>query len=361
MLYVAFASAWYTTASALFWATFALVVLGIVTLAISSFAWRSSLIKRRLLCSIVSCTRLLAAPEPVRENLEVFLEGRPVSDPYVIALEIANVGRTSIPSELFDKGRGLIFGLNAPILKILTVEHEPVSAPTPVFSVTNDMWELKPELIARGELIQLSLLTAGAVNGVAVNQNPLADVSVQVRDRQAWLAQRARRRSVIVVAIASCAFIVTALSLISTYNALKANAKAYETSNFAAVIGCHNLRHTVGLIQFSMKAAYSEIDVRRDGNGHLRSVGFGPSYKTHVTVAGDSLLGLLDAYSLATNQIPGAKFFAVQDTIATASNSLGKLPTEGIGSKASRDLKLISAGLKALSSKELRPSLCADN
>jgi hypothetical protein len=121
MLSVAFASAWYTTASALFWATIALVVIGIATLAITSVAWRSSLIKRRLLCSIVSCTRLLAAPEPVREDLEVRFDGQPVSDPYVVALEIANVGRASIPSELFDKSRSLVFRLNASILKILTM------------------------------------------------------------------------------------------------------------------------------------------------------------------------------------------------------------------------------------------------
>jgi len=262
MLSVSYASSWYTTPSALFWATFGLVLIGIATLAVTAVAWRSSLVKRRLLCSIVSCTRLLAAPEPVRGELEVRFDGQPVNDPYVVTLEIANVGRASIPSDLFDKGRSLVFGLSAPVLKILTVEHEPSSIPAPVFLAINDKWEMKPELVAKGELIRLSFLAAGPVKGLEVTENPLTDVSVQVRDLQTWLAQRTRRRNLLQNAVAICTGIFLSLvGIILGYNFGGMHARANlpapaPASNFATVIACHNLR---GTIERSYSASVSGV------------------------------------------------------------------------------------------------------
>ena len=359
MLNVTFAS----SASALFWLTGVIAVLTIGLLVIGAGAWRSSLVKRRLLCSVVSCTRLLAAPEPVRKDLEILFEGQSLSDPYVVALEIANVGRASIPSELFDKGRGLAFALNSPILKILTVDHEPAFAPAPAFSVANNQWEMKPELIVKGEVIQLSVLAAGPVDGLALNESPLADVNVQVRDREAWMAQRERFRNVLLGA-------VTALStaLLILFGNIVANEiakivdpqSANATGKFGTVIACHNMSQTVGLLQSSIYAAHSQITVTRDSTGRLRRIHFGSSYKTQAALAAAASIQLLDADILVTGRTPGTKFIAVRDTIGAASGSLGRLPADGIGSKADRDLQRISAGLKLLTSNELTPLACVN-
>jgi len=67
-------SSWYDASSSLFWATVTLIALTIAIVIFSILMWRAGKTRRALLCSVVSRTCLLAAPKPMRGDLEVRYE-----------------------------------------------------------------------------------------------------------------------------------------------------------------------------------------------------------------------------------------------------------------------------------------------
>lgn len=161
MITVDLTVAWYDSSASVLWATIALMVITVVGVLIAFYTWRSGIVRRSVMCTLVSRSRLLDAPPFVRNQLEVNFRGESVRDPHVVALEISSAGRAAIPSQAFDKGRSLIFKIDAPIIKVLTVEHTPSSAPKPALSSERDTFALGPELLVEGEIINASILTEG--------------------------------------------------------------------------------------------------------------------------------------------------------------------------------------------------------
>jgi hypothetical protein len=152
----------------------------------------------------------------MQEGLEIRYQNERVENPNVAALEIYNTRRDSIPSESFDKDRGLIFGIAAPIIRVLAVDHKPSSAPTPHVNATKDGLELKPELIVAKETITVSLLTEGPVKDFSVSLNPLNNVKVDIRDRETWQKQQTRWQTVagatvVLAVLVSVYFLLTSL------------------------------------------------------------------------------------------------------------------------------------------------------
>jgi hypothetical protein len=203
------AEPWFSSPAALFGATVALVALGIVAAVIALLSWRSQATRGHLLVSLTSRTRLFTAPQPMRDELEVRYQGDQLRDPYVATVEFTNVGRAAIHSESFDRDRGIVVELDAPVIKVLTTEHQPSSAPHPhIIASTPTLLELKPELIVGRESITTSLLTEGPVKKVKLNLNPLGDVTVEIRDQAAWEKQRRKRSTITTVAIGGLLVVV---------------------------------------------------------------------------------------------------------------------------------------------------------
>jgi hypothetical protein len=98
------ASAWYSPSSDAFWADLIALVVGIATIIVARQALPK---KRRLRCTTVSRSRLMNAPQEIRDDLEVSYKSQALSNPYVVALEFASTGRSAIPTDSFDNGRGL--------------------------------------------------------------------------------------------------------------------------------------------------------------------------------------------------------------------------------------------------------------
>jgi hypothetical protein len=196
---VEFATSWYSSASALFWATLALLVVGIATGLVTVMIYRSGTIRKCLLFSIISRTRLLTAPEAMNE-LEVSYQGERLTDPYVTAIELTNIGKSAIPSVSFDRGRGVELNLNVQILKVLAIEQRPLSAPKPSILADGTKFILEPELIARSETITVSVLTEGSVENINLIFNPFGEVEIKIRDRVVWQRQRNRQYALITAA-----------------------------------------------------------------------------------------------------------------------------------------------------------------
>src|ERR1022692_1409882 len=155
MFCMSVASAWHNLTSLSLWADVIAVLTLIVTIA---FGWQA-FARRRLTCTVVSRSRLMNAPQAIRDNLKISYEGRTFDDPYVTVFEIGSTGRAAIPSTSFDNGRNLQLDLVATIETILSVEVEPQSATKPSIVNNGSVLELKPELIARREVIRIALLT----------------------------------------------------------------------------------------------------------------------------------------------------------------------------------------------------------
>jgi hypothetical protein len=164
-----------------------------------------------MICGITSHSSLLTAPQTMRDDLTIAYQGQAVKNAHVVTLQISNVGRNAIPSSSFDRNRALIFGVSVPIAKVLTVEHTPPSAPNPVITTTGDQLELQPELIARNEIITISFLAEGPIENVSLIFNPLDNISVDIRDREALLTQWADRRALIMGASGIMAVLIIGL------------------------------------------------------------------------------------------------------------------------------------------------------
>ena len=172
------AAAWYSASSSLFWATAALIVLTVALVVVAVLTLRITVVRKSLSFTIVSRTRLLDAPQSVRGKLQVvFADDQPLEDPYLTVIEIANTGRSSIASKLFDSDRGMVFELGADIVEVLDVKRSPESAPLPRIISRGSIIELRPELIAAGEVVKASVLTKGRVQDTKLTLNPLARIS----------------------------------------------------------------------------------------------------------------------------------------------------------------------------------------
>src|SRR5262245_40236904 len=125
------AEPWSSSPAALFWATVLLVALAIVAAVIAFLTLRLTACRAHLLVSVTSRIRMFTAPQTMRDELEVRYQGNQLRDPYVITVELTNIGRAPIHSQSFDRNRGIVVELDAPVIKVLATEHRPSSAPHP--------------------------------------------------------------------------------------------------------------------------------------------------------------------------------------------------------------------------------------
>lgn len=182
---------------------------------------------------------MLSATQTLSGDLHISYKDRKLQNPYVAVVEISNVGRAPVAIDDFSQSRPLQFELQAPIVTALTVEHEPASAPTPRIVLEGKGFSLQPEVLVKNEIIKATLLTEGQPGNVKVSMNPFAAIQVQLRDREAWLRQRDKRRGVAaVISLISVAALTIALIIvtaISTSDASSRENNAYKQAYSALI------------------------------------------------------------------------------------------------------------------------------
>jgi hypothetical protein len=189
------AESWLGGPLSIFWETAAIVVLTLALVFLGILTLRTIVARKSLNCSIISRTRLLDAPKSMHGKLQVvFEDAPPLTDPYMTVVEIANTGKTSIASSLFDNDRSMKFNLGTDVIEVLSVERTPESSPLPKVVSSESFIELRPELISAGEVIRASVLTSGRVQDIKLALNPLSEnYKISMRDREVWQRQQARR------------------------------------------------------------------------------------------------------------------------------------------------------------------------
>jgi hypothetical protein len=346
--------------SSIFWLTVVLAIVTVIAGGIGFVTWRSGIIRKRLLLSITSRSRLLAAPKSMRDDLEISYKNEPLhGDPYVTAIELANIGKSPIRSDEFDRQRALLFALDVPIIKVLSSEHEPVSAPSPKVIANNGEFELQPELIARGEVVKIALLTEGRAGKIDIKFKPFGDVDVEIRDREAWIAQRSRRRA---VATAAAAIALTALLALTTVLAISTSAqtnKNFAQSEQAIVYAwCSTLVQSAPNTALSIQTAVSQIAPPKVGKANKFT--FTPMYYRFAADAERAIGDLVNAYNLAANSggIPLGKATNVLTQVPYATTILERLPREKTAATVVNDISTLSKIEGVLSSNQAIPSRC---
>lgn len=345
------ADAWYSPTSGTFWAD----VLALGCIVATIIMGRLALPRRRLSFIIVSRSRLVDAPEAMQGDLKVTYQDSTLNNPYVVALEIVNSGRSAIPSASFDNNQCLRLGFATPILKILSIEHEPTSAPSPSVTVHDGDLELSPGLIARREVVRASLLTEGIAEEANVVRNPFNDVKIHTEDRE---VSEARRRRILVFGTPVIAVMTVIVTVIAAYLSVQSSRK--QTITVAADVICLSVIEFGQSSQLAIHLVERDMSVSRLSDGRVHSLRFAPGYGSDLSNASyETQLFVTGSQSLRDSgvQLGAASQISTDDSQATV--ILKRLPKENV-QNASKDLARLSAITNRISNpKSAVPEGCA--
>lgn len=349
------------SASSLFWPIFSGLV-GLAAVIVGFLSWRSNLPRRRILCNVISRTRLVTAPTSVRDDLEVKFQSKLLTNPYVVIAEVSNVGKRDISSASFTRDRGLAFQLTSPILKILTVEYEPTSAPTPQIIARDSSFELKPDLLVAGEIIKVSMLTEGPVGDISVSLNPLGDVKVSTRDREKWLQRRiiggVAVFGILLIAVTVATGLYAAIDINNANTDYsQANADLSRANKTVKVIGCagvvlslQDASQSIGVLNALVMSFYKHGSSGLLPKSELRS-------EAHIAEVQASILSKAYSEARKAGVSVGTADRVVTD-LQNARNSLLRLANDKKRTDVSTDIAVVSKAYKAVNGTEGFPHGC---
>lgn len=168
---------------ATFWATVAAASVAIPsTVAIMWVTVRVGRPKRRLLYRMLVSAPLISADQHLRHGLEVRRDGRLLTDPHIVSIELSNQGRVDIARSAFDGAEPLRLDVGAPIIDVLSSATTPADRAIPSARADRNMLKIGPGLIASRQKVVYSLLLDGATPGVTCAAPELIDTDVRRQD-----------------------------------------------------------------------------------------------------------------------------------------------------------------------------------
>jgi hypothetical protein len=344
--------------TSIFWLTVALVALAVFAGIVGYRTWRSSIVQKKLLLSIASRSRLLAVTQAMRGGLEINLKGNSIQDDtYVTAIEVSNVGKSSIKSDDFDGQRPLVLELDVPILAMLPAERTPESAPPPkITSGDSSTFGIEPELFTKGEIIKLAVLTEGRAGRVSVKFNPLGDVAVEIQDREEWLAQRTRKRLVVtaVLSVVLLAMVIVSVVL-EVLVTVQADMHLANGNQFSVGAACSTVMAQAGNISETIESVYTEGVIAQVESGKVALPGYIQLLNNISKQVGD----LRGEYRAAANSgISLGPAASIPSRASKAIQILNELPKEKSQVKVLTSVDQLRAIADALSGAQAIPSGC---
>jgi len=274
----------------------------------------------------------------------VFADANALVDPYLTIIEIANIGRLPISSEMFDRGRGMSFELGVEVVEVLSVERTPESAPLPSIVGIGSQIELRPELIAVGEVIRASILSRDKIEGIALALDPLRDnFKVSTRDREALMRQRARRQKFMSIPLVALLIVEVIWLLTSLGQSLHSNNSAFNSVySLARGNACEGVQESAasltGAVVEQIRTVETVVSERGHSNPSAFDPKFAPTFASGLLILNLQISDLAsttsDAATLGINlkeskpTIQTAKRFAAILARLPASKTLGQQKTE---------------------------------
>lgn len=139
------------------------ILLGLTALVIAIvgiiYARRAVLPPRRQLdVSIVQVSPILTT---AHDKLTVEYDGRTIDAPHVCAIRIQSTGKHAISATQFDSGRPVVIDLKANVVENLGTESVPAGQAPPEIRISGTQVQIHPSVIAPGQTVDVSVLTAG--------------------------------------------------------------------------------------------------------------------------------------------------------------------------------------------------------
>jgi hypothetical protein len=186
--------------SGTFWLTAVLVVLTVGAIVVAIVVARQGTPKRLLIYGIRTATPMVQGPAGVSADIEVRRrsDGYELANPYHVEVLLENRGRTPIAAGDFSNGRPACFHLNAPIKILYELRPHPPGRAWPDLNVVvdDDVVELRPGLIAKGQRILIPLVVEGTPT---MTVDPLS-LNADVVEASLYERRRRRRSGSIVLA-----------------------------------------------------------------------------------------------------------------------------------------------------------------
>jgi hypothetical protein len=340
------ATAWYSLTSPTLWGD----LIAVAGVAATVIVGLRVLPKRRLRCTVVSRTRLMNAPQVVRDNLKVLYKDQELTDPFVTVFEIASTGRSAIPSSSFDNGRSFQLKIDAEIETILSVEYEPSSATKPVLEGHGNVIEFFPELVARREVITTAVLTGGDFGSVAIALNPFSDVEIEITDRELVKARRIKWAGIARVMLV----LLTALSVaFGAYRTWRAVDQGHALDMSTLCVTFTEFGETTNL---AMQLVSRDIAVHRNATGSIQSIDFSPGYSEDVAALKGEGEYLIAEYQVANTPASRRIATSLQQVLAM----LPSLPREGTGNDAKHDIAEFNAVMNQMSNVNVATPGCQE-
>jgi hypothetical protein len=230
----------------------------------------------------------------------------------------------------------------ARIEAVLSVEVEPSSAIRPAIESDGNIIKLQPELIARREVINVSLLSEGSIGPVTIALNPLIDVKIEIKDREVIEARRNKLRAWTPVLLAFVTLVITALAAYLTYNT-----GATDNTRTNAVVGstlCLSLSEFNETTWLAMELVNRDITVSRVNGQRIRSIKFAKNYDEDVQTVDDTSRFLVAGYQGVGTAQANKLAAEVQQAVA----AIRILPEQGTGNAANHDLAEFTTVLRLL-------------
>jgi hypothetical protein len=172
---------WYT--SAVTTLTVALVVLAVLTLAVTVYLWRVGPPRKRIVYSMPVATSLLSSRVHLPSGMITISykdeDGYvSVPDPYLVNLHVESKSRRDISAKEFNADKPLVFDLGTRIFATVgeSSSTRTVTLPDATLTIGESTVELSPCLIHNGTVLSLDLLLSGPPE--LTHSSPLIDVDV---------------------------------------------------------------------------------------------------------------------------------------------------------------------------------------
>lgn len=183
-----------------------------------------------------------------------------LAEPRLVELLIKNSGRRDVQSSDFASvNDSLVFDLSVPVVSVLDARAKPPTAGIPVTSHTGTELRIHPRLIAKGHMLQLSILVDGAERDVDLKTATILETPVR-RGRQGDFETTSRRlfrmgQMALPVLVAVTVIIVT----IGVVNALNSASRQLERDTKILKEGTETLKDAGDVMTLLRKCRYWDV------------------------------------------------------------------------------------------------------
>jgi hypothetical protein len=177
------------------WKFFLTLLVTLASVAVPIWLWQLDLSSKALTLTVRSTAELQPQGVSDLDGIQVLVDGKPVTSPFVSVLELSNSGSKPIVASDFEGSLEICVSLPSTIAKARQTSSTPPSL-VPALTLSNGAVHLQPLLLNPGDVVRFALITAngkphytakGRIAGVS--DVTVSDSTAGRQTRRYWLGQ----------------------------------------------------------------------------------------------------------------------------------------------------------------------------